>query len=166
MRPTLATFAESGPEAAIPLDGSVQSRALWIQTGQMLGMMSRGYAAAQNIGTVLPQFSPQAELSLPSLDEIELTKDLRLNAPFSARTYGQSVPRTRTSAQSLTLSVNPIGSKEGITLQVNYSPIIYADEENSSSLEAKLKANNDELIDRVMAQLRQYREDEERAKYG
>lgn len=36
-RPTLATFAENGPEMAIPLDGSNRSVGLWRQAGQMLG---------------------------------------------------------------------------------------------------------------------------------
>jgi len=36
--PILTTFAEMGPEAAIPLDGTNRAKALWQQAGQMLGM--------------------------------------------------------------------------------------------------------------------------------
>ena len=36
--PHLALFAEDGPEAAIPLDGSRNSIDLWTQTGKLLGM--------------------------------------------------------------------------------------------------------------------------------
>lgn len=36
--PTIATFAEDGPEAAIPLDGSRNAIDLWLLTGQLLGM--------------------------------------------------------------------------------------------------------------------------------
>lgn len=36
--PILTTFAEMGPEAAIPLDGTSRAKALWQQAGQMLGM--------------------------------------------------------------------------------------------------------------------------------
>lgn len=36
--PILTTFAESGPEAAIPLDGSARAKALWHNAGQILGM--------------------------------------------------------------------------------------------------------------------------------
>ena len=39
MKPTLATFAEDGPEAAIPLDRSKRSIGLWQKTGQMLGVL-------------------------------------------------------------------------------------------------------------------------------
>lgn len=35
----LTTFAEEGPEAAIPLDGSPRSVAIWQQAGQMLGVL-------------------------------------------------------------------------------------------------------------------------------
>ena len=38
----LTTFAEEGPEAAIPLDGSRRAVSLWQQAGQMLGMLSEG----------------------------------------------------------------------------------------------------------------------------
>ena len=40
-KPTLATFAEEGPEAAIPLDGSQRAKSLWLQAGEMLGMTSQ-----------------------------------------------------------------------------------------------------------------------------
>ena len=36
--PHVGVFAEAGPEAFIPLDGSQNARALWETTGQMLGM--------------------------------------------------------------------------------------------------------------------------------
>lgn len=39
-QPTLATFAEEGPEAAIPLDGSGRAKMLWLKAGEMLGMTS------------------------------------------------------------------------------------------------------------------------------
>lgn len=38
----LTTFAEEGPEAAIPLDGSRRAVSLWQQAGQMLGMLPEG----------------------------------------------------------------------------------------------------------------------------
>ena len=39
-RPILTTFAERGPEAAIPIDGSRNAISLWEQTGRLLGMES------------------------------------------------------------------------------------------------------------------------------
>ncbi len=38
--PTLATFAERVPEAAIPIDGSARSRSLWEMTGRLSGFTS------------------------------------------------------------------------------------------------------------------------------
>lgn len=38
--PHIAAFAEKGPEAAIPLDGSANAISLWERTGQLLGMGS------------------------------------------------------------------------------------------------------------------------------
>jgi len=37
--PILTTFAEEGPEAAIPLDGSGRAKTLWQQAGEILGML-------------------------------------------------------------------------------------------------------------------------------
>lgn len=37
--PILTTFAENGPEAAVPLDGSDRAKSLWMQAGQILGML-------------------------------------------------------------------------------------------------------------------------------
>lgn len=38
--PILTTFAEDGPEAAIPINDKPRSKALWLQTGQMMGMIN------------------------------------------------------------------------------------------------------------------------------
>lgn len=39
-KPELTTFAENGPEMAIPIDGSKNAISLWAQTGRLLGMDS------------------------------------------------------------------------------------------------------------------------------
>ncbi|GEA17738.1 hypothetical protein E306M_09410 [Moorella sp. E306M] len=41
-KPHIAWFAERGPEAAIPLDGSSRSLSLWAQAGEMLGVSPAG----------------------------------------------------------------------------------------------------------------------------
>ncbi|MCI9142075.1 MAG: phage tail tape measure protein [Lachnospiraceae bacterium] len=41
-RPILTTFAEEGPEAAVPLDGSERARSIWAKAGQILGMFPQG----------------------------------------------------------------------------------------------------------------------------
>lgn len=43
--PILTTFAEEGPEAAIPLDGSSRAKTLWQQAGEILGMIPAGNKA-------------------------------------------------------------------------------------------------------------------------
>lgn len=40
--PILTTFAEEGPEAAVPLDGSLRAKQLWMQAGQILGTLPNG----------------------------------------------------------------------------------------------------------------------------
>ena len=40
--PILTTFAENGPEAAIPINNQPRSRALWLKTGEMMGMINTG----------------------------------------------------------------------------------------------------------------------------
>lgn len=40
-KPILTTFAEEGPEAAIPLDGSKRAIDLWYTSGQILGLINR-----------------------------------------------------------------------------------------------------------------------------
>lgn len=40
--PILTTFAEEGPEAAIPIDGSDRAKRLWAETGQLLGTLPQG----------------------------------------------------------------------------------------------------------------------------
>jgi hypothetical protein len=41
-RPILTTFAEEGPEAAVPLDGSQRAKNLWMEAGERLGMVPEG----------------------------------------------------------------------------------------------------------------------------
>lgn len=41
-RPILTTFAENGPETAQPLDGSDRAKALWLKSGEILGMIPGG----------------------------------------------------------------------------------------------------------------------------
>lgn len=40
--PILTTFAEEGPEAAVPLDGSQRAKNIWAKAGQILGMFPQG----------------------------------------------------------------------------------------------------------------------------
>ncbi|MCM1058312.1 MAG: phage tail tape measure protein [Firmicutes bacterium] len=40
--PILTTFAEEGPEAAVPLDGSARAKSIWARAGEILGMLPQG----------------------------------------------------------------------------------------------------------------------------
>ena len=70
-RPILTTFAEEGPEAAVPLDGSSRAMALWVQAGEILGMYpsetrdqrllewaNDGSASSQNTGDIYIEYNP------------------------------------------------------------------------------------------------------------
>ncbi len=65
-RPLLTTFAEEGPEAAIPLDGSPRAKGLLFEAAQRMGMTSsnRAQRAAESLSTstgssMVINFSPQ-----------------------------------------------------------------------------------------------------------
>ncbi|HAB60464.1 MAG TPA: hypothetical protein DCE48_07140, partial [Lachnospiraceae bacterium] len=51
-KPTLATFAENCPEAAIPLDGSQSAIDLWYTAGQILGIFDKTIDSKQNKETI------------------------------------------------------------------------------------------------------------------
>lgn len=65
-KPLLTTFAEEGPEAAIPLDGSARAKGLLFEAAQRMGMTSsnRAQKAAESLSTstgsgMVINFSPQ-----------------------------------------------------------------------------------------------------------
>lgn len=62
----LTTFAEDGPEAAIPLDGSSRALSLWAQAGSMLGVSGGGG------GTIInANFSPTVHAGNADVGEIQ-----------------------------------------------------------------------------------------------
>ena len=72
-KPTLATFAEDGPEAAIPLDGSSRAISLWQRAGEILGTLGGKSKASGSLeklegtatsgGNVVVNFSPVQNFS-------------------------------------------------------------------------------------------------------
>ena len=83
-RPHIAWFAEKGPEAAIPLDGSRNAISLWEKTGELLGMngltgggqpMAAGVeqAVASGSGSVQIEYRPTLQFygSAPSREDLE-----------------------------------------------------------------------------------------------
>lgn len=64
--PTLATFAEEGPEAAIPLDGSSNAIQLWRIAGQMLGVFDRDNNSVIDVSSAAVSFNQQPQVSITS----------------------------------------------------------------------------------------------------
>ena len=59
----LTTFAENGPEAAIPLDGSRRAVSLWAEAGQRLGTLSAGrQRGSTGAGNITVNFHPQVTI--------------------------------------------------------------------------------------------------------
>lgn len=77
--PHIAAFAEEGPEAAIPLDGSMNAINLWKRTGQLLGM-----------GSVLDDI----DLSDSQSPRIEYAPTLIFNGDAPSRNDLESAMRT------------------------------------------------------------------------
>lgn len=78
----LTTFAEEGPEAAIPLDGSARALSLWRQAGEMMGAMPTPQVAAV----------PVARSAAPAAGgdfRIELNAPITINGGASADTVAQ-----------------------------------------------------------------------------
>lgn len=86
-KPTLATFAEDGPEAAIPLDGSSHAISLWQRAGEILGTLSGKSKASGSLekleGTdtsgsnVVVNFSPVQNFSAgTTAEEVQRVNEL------------------------------------------------------------------------------------------
>ncbi len=86
-KPTLATFAEDGPEAAIPLDGSSHAISLWQRAGEILGTLSGKSRASGSLekleGTdtsgsnVVVNFSPVQNFSAgTTAEEVQRVNEL------------------------------------------------------------------------------------------
>ena len=101
-KPTLTWFAEEGPEAAIPLDGSNRAKSLWYTAGEMLGMYNG--ASEEKIS-----FASQAEQML-NRDESSLRASKSLSALEKSETTSNSPNITY--APQITITGN--ASKEDI----------------------------------------------------
>lgn len=61
--PHIAWFAEDGPEAAIPLDGSQNAISLWEETGKLLGINGFSNDAGESFSSMADKLSAQAPAS-------------------------------------------------------------------------------------------------------
>ncbi|RKW44921.1 MAG: hypothetical protein D8H95_29260 [Lachnospiraceae bacterium] len=87
-KPTLATFAEEGPEAAIPLDGSPRAISLWQRAGEILGTLGGKSKASSNLeklenssaggsSSVIVNFSPVQNFSAgTTAEEVQRVNEL------------------------------------------------------------------------------------------
>ena len=86
-KPTLATFAEDGPEAAIPLDGSARAISLWQRAGEILGTLGGKSKASGSLeklegadtsgSNVVVNFSPVQNFSAgTTAEEVQRVNEL------------------------------------------------------------------------------------------
>lgn len=147
-RPTLATFAEKSPEAAIPIDGSANSKALWLKTGKLLGM------------TVSPTMNrPEANSNQINIPEAKMFA--------KGSDYTQDVVSVRNPETVNPPTVSVAASRSGgITLKVENNPVIHVDGNVPNDLEEKLKTAYKHFENRIMEKLRQQQENEGRMEFA
>lgn len=89
-KPTLSWFAEDGPEAAIPLDGSKRAKSLWIEAGQILGMYQNGTEGSTMMSQAeqMMNTDSSASVSSKSLKMLEGTSD---NSTSNSITYAPQI---------------------------------------------------------------------------
>ena len=92
-KPTLSWFAEDGPEAAIPLDGSQRAKSLWIEAGQILGMYQNGTEGSTMMSQAeqMMNTDSSASVSSKSLKMLEGTSD---NSTSNSITYAPQITIT------------------------------------------------------------------------
>ncbi len=76
-KPTIVHFAEEGPEAAIPLDGSDNAKRLWAQTGEILGMYNA--SKPERAPAFAAASAPASELRMPASRNVEQSIVLHSN---------------------------------------------------------------------------------------
>lgn len=137
-KPTVATFAEKVPEAAIPIDGSANSKMLWLKTGKLLGM-----------NTAPAIVNATAQKSNFKRETIQ-----KLQQAYSVNTAaGVEAPTVKA------------GSSCTTTIQISNQPIIHIDSNKPDDLDEKLKKNNEDLLNKVDEKMRKKEEDERRGRY-
>lgn len=70
-KPTLATFAEDCPEAAIPLNGSSRSKQLWKIAGERLGLFHDQNTASFDIGYNIKTFNEQTVPAIAGNSQVQ-----------------------------------------------------------------------------------------------
>ena len=78
-KPTIATFAENGPEMAIPIDGSQRAKNLWTQTGEMLGMFRKDNAQGMSIASSITGNSFNQDITATAKADIIVKTDKTLS---------------------------------------------------------------------------------------
>lgn len=79
-KPILTTFAEEGPEAAIPINTSLRSRMLWLETGRRMGLLNKR--------KIISNYSNMATADIQSkVDMAETNVLLRVIANKDFNTY-------------------------------------------------------------------------------
>lgn len=117
----LTTFAETSPEAAIPIDGSRRAKGLWLQTGRMLGMFpkQRSIISQQDADAIQKAEKEKASGAKPKRKNfIEKTWEAIIHSPIWGGLKMPSIPG-RPNIPSNT----PRGSRRDQTLVMPGLPI-------------------------------------------
>lgn len=100
--PILTTFAEEGPEAAIPLDGSDRAKRLWAVAGQMLGMNVQSAAVDAGYGPAAPAVELPTVQDVPSGASV-FNLDYHPTIPINGNVPGDLDEKLSKNAQELRL---------------------------------------------------------------
>lgn len=165
-KPTLATFAEKVPEAAIPIDGSENAKRLWLKTGQLLGMNTRPIFNNTNKAQTQNNYSEVKEVVMiaPALQAILSA------AKTAARPSGEVLPQLQqvykaNTAVGVEAPTVKAGSISSTKIEIMNQPIIHIDGNKPDELDEKLKKNNEDLLNKMDEKMRKKEEDERRVRY-
>jgi len=88
-KPTFATFAENGPEVAIPLDGSDRSISLWRKSGELLGAFSGKSRAESNLERLSTSTDSSLNISFAPVLNFSGNTDKEIVRNATDELYGQ-----------------------------------------------------------------------------
>lgn len=126
----LTTFAEEGPEAAIPLDGSPRAIGLWERAGQILGVgQAKGQRTGQTGAAVqydaTPNGTQQLEQATPAIEQAAPVSTDAVAAPQQATPNATATAQTTTAAPATPVEANTTvtAQKQAAQVNVNVPPI-------------------------------------------
>lgn len=172
----LTTFAEEGPEAAIPLDGSPRAIGLWERAGQILGVgQAKGQRTGQTGAAVqydaTPNGTQQLEQATPAIEQAAPVSTDAVAAPQQATPNATATAQTTTAAPATPVEANTTvtAQKQAAQVNVNVPPINISLTFNGPAEVQKVKAAVVEAGQRVREtfaeQMEKYQREKARVAY-